>query len=189
MNTHIVKWKTEHDNFIRLLDVIDTQIARFHDGMRPDYELMLDVMHYMTHYPDRYHHPREDGAYAAVLDYAPQLRDTAAQLAEQHIRIARCGEQLVEDLGAIIDGAVMPRAKVEADAAAYTGLMREHMQQEQAQIYPAVEQHLTPADWLLIDARIYFIDDPIFGERVEARYRNLHREIAAQVGCGCTVTG
>ena len=166
MNPHIAKWKTEHDNFIHLLDVIDTQIARFHNGARPNYELMLDVMH-----------------------YTPQLRDTAAQLAEHHVRNARCGERLVEDLGAIIDGAVMPRAAVEADAAAYTGLLRAHMQQEQARIYPAVERHLMPADWLIIDARIHFVDDPVFGARVEGRYRKLHREIAAQVGCGCAVTG
>lgn len=187
MNQHITKWKAEHENFIRLLDVIDAQIARFHEGARPDYELIVDVMHYMTHYPDRYHHPREDCAYAAVLAYAPQLGETTAQLADQHLLIARCGERLVEDLQAIIDGAIMPRASVETDAAAYTRLMREHMQQEQAEIYPAVEQHLTPADWLIIDARIHFVDDPVFGERVEARYRNLHREIAAQVGCDCQV--
>ena len=185
MNSHIAKWKAEHENFIRLLSVIETQIARFHDGARPDYELILDVMHYMTHYPDRYHHPREDCAYAAVLDYAPQLRAATTQLADQHVRIARRGAQLAEDLQAIIDGALMPRAQVEADATAYTRLLRQHMQQEQAQIYPAVERHLTPADWLIIDARIYFVDDPVFGERVEARYRNLQREIAAHVGCNC----
>lgn len=187
MNPHIAKWTLEHDNFTRLLNVIDAQFARFHDGARPDYELILDVMHYMTHYPDRYHHPREDCAYAAVLDYAPHLRETTARLADQHVRIARCGDQLVEDLQAIIDGTIMPRANVEADATAYTRLLREHMHDELTQIYPAVAQHLTPADWLIIDARIYFVDDPMFGERVEARYRNLQREIAAQVGCDCQI--
>ena len=189
MDQHTREWRAEHANFVRLLDLIDAQVAVFHGGGRPDYELMLDVMHYMTRYPDRYHHLREDLAFEAVFERVPDLRALADELAAQHLRIARAGAKLVEDLGAIVDGAVLPRATVEADASAYTRFMRQHMQREEAAIFPALDRVLAPRDWLLIDARVHFVADPMFGEVVQDRYRTLHQRIASQVGCGCAEVG
>lgn len=189
MNEHVAKWKTEHANFARLLDLVDAQIAVFHRGERPDYELMLEVMHYMTRYPDRYHHPREDLAFETVVAKVPDLRPVADELSAQHVRIARCGAKLVGELGAIVDGAVLARTAVEADAGDYTRVMRRHMQHEEAEIFPAVDRLLKAEDWLLIDARIHFIADPIFSEAVQDRYLSLHRRIAQQVGCGFLEAG
>jgi hemerythrin-like domain-containing protein len=39
----------------------------FHHGEQPDCDLMLDIFYYMTHYPDRFHHPKEDFAFARVM--------------------------------------------------------------------------------------------------------------------------
>ncbi|HPR08291.1 MAG TPA: hemerythrin domain-containing protein [Denitromonas sp.] len=186
MNPHIAKWKAEHANFGRLLDLIDSQIAIFHDGERPDYELMLEVMHYMTTYPDLYHHRREDLAFEVVFARDPAHAAVADELAAQHVRIAHSGAKLVQDLGAIIDGVVLPRAAVEADAAEYSRFMRQHMQHEEADIFPAVERLLDAKDWLLIDSKIHFISDPIFGDAVAKRYTSLHQQIAKRAGCGCS---
>lgn len=186
MNPHIAKWKAEHVNFVRLLDLIDTQIALFHDGERPDYELMLDVMHYMTHYPDLYHHPREDLAFEAVFAREPAHRAIADELAAQHARIADAGTRLVRALGAIIDGVILPRATVEADAAEYSRFMRKHMQYEEAAIFPTADRVLDTKDWLMIDSKIHFITDPVFGDSVANRYMSLHRQIAQHAGCGCS---
>ena len=63
MNRHIRKWQAEHANYRRLLDLLRSETERFTAGGQPDYELMSDVVHYMTQYPDRFHHPREDVAF------------------------------------------------------------------------------------------------------------------------------
>ena len=58
----LAQWHTEHVNFAQLLDLLEAELDLFHGGDTPNYELMLDIMFYMTHYPDVLHHPREDAA-------------------------------------------------------------------------------------------------------------------------------
>ena len=59
MSDSIARWHAEHVNFAKLLDLLEGQLDLFHKGESPDYELMLDIMFYMTHYPDVLHHPKE----------------------------------------------------------------------------------------------------------------------------------
>jgi hemerythrin-like domain-containing protein len=185
MTDHIARWKAEHANFSRLLDLMDAQIALFHQGERPDYELMLDVMHYMTHYPDHYHHPHEDLACQVLLEREPAYREAVEDLAGQHARIAASGAKLVQDLNAIVNGALVARAAVETDSAAYTRTLRQHMQREHELIFPALEQVLEAADWTSLNTRIDLATDPIFGGSVDKRYTALQQRIAEQVGCEC----
>jgi hemerythrin-like domain-containing protein len=63
MTDTIAVWRAEHLNFAKLLDILEEQLQRFHTGDEPNYELMLDIMFYMTHYSDLLHHPREDLAF------------------------------------------------------------------------------------------------------------------------------
>ena len=64
MTNDIDKLQSEHTDFAKLLDLLEAQIGLFHRGEQPDYNLMLDIFYYMTHYPDRFHHPKEDLAFA-----------------------------------------------------------------------------------------------------------------------------
>jgi hypothetical protein len=41
MASQVGVWKREHRNFAKLLDLLDAQIRRFHDGETPDYQFML----------------------------------------------------------------------------------------------------------------------------------------------------
>jgi hemerythrin-like domain-containing protein len=186
MNDCIATWKAEHTNFSRLLDLMDAQIALFHGGEQPDYGLMLDVMHYMTHYPDRYHHPQEDLACQLLLERGQDYRDAVQDLAEQHRHIAESGARLVKDLNAVVDGAFLARATVEDDSAAYTRTLRQHMQCEEQTIFPALERLLEPDDWAELNAAPGRGADPMFGATLDRRYAALHARIAEQAGCGCT---
>jgi hypothetical protein len=47
----IALWHAEHVNFATLLDLLEAS-RPLQPGQAPDYELMLDIMFYMTHYPD-----------------------------------------------------------------------------------------------------------------------------------------
>jgi hemerythrin-like domain-containing protein len=186
MAGHILEWQAEHANYRRLLDLLDTQTGVFTCGDRPDYELMADVIHYMTQYPDHFHHPREDAAFARLRSHDPAAGAIVAELAGQHERIRRSGAMLAADLAGAADGAMMPRARIAADVRDYATLLRTHMEQEEREVFPRLAALLTTADWFLIDSAIHFRPDPLFGDRVQARFAALHRRIADRAGCGCT---
>jgi hemerythrin-like domain-containing protein len=71
----------EHANFDMLLELLEGQLDLFHDGKSPDYALMLDIMFYMTHYPDAFHHPREDLAFARIGEREPSTCPSSTSFA------------------------------------------------------------------------------------------------------------
>jgi uncharacterized protein YlaN (UPF0358 family) len=49
MHKTLALWRADHLNFAKLLQLVDVQLERFHAGVTPQYELMLETMYYMTH--------------------------------------------------------------------------------------------------------------------------------------------
>jgi hypothetical protein len=107
MSRPIALWHTEHVNFAALLDLLEGQLDIFQRGGPPDYELMLDIMFYMTHYPDVLHHPKEDLAFAKIRAREVSARPIVDNLAEQHARLKADGNALVLALDDIVNGSII----------------------------------------------------------------------------------
>ena len=45
-------------NVARLRSLMAKQLAALSRNEKPDFQIMADIMSYMTHYPDMFHHPR-----------------------------------------------------------------------------------------------------------------------------------
>ncbi|HVC11202.1 MAG TPA: hemerythrin domain-containing protein [Burkholderiales bacterium] len=185
MTAQINLWRGEHAGFRRLLDLFEAQIGLFHAGARPNYGLMLDIVSYLRHYPDRFHHPKENAAISRLLRRDPRGSVLLRRLTGDHEVIARSGKQLLEQLEAIAAGALMSREAVEASAATYAAYYRQHLAREERELFPRAERLLDEHDWAAVEAAVPAGRDPLFGERVEERYRELHRQIALEGGCGC----
>jgi hemerythrin-like domain-containing protein len=173
----IVLWHTEHVNFATLLDLLEAQLDHFHLGEAPDYEMMLDIMFYMTHYPDAFHHPREDLAFARISERERSTCPVIDELRVQHARLKVDGEALVRALDDIVNGGIRSREDVEVPGRAYVADFRSHMQKEDTAILPLAARLLRDRDWTAIDAAVRHIDDPLF-DRTEERYAALRRKIA-----------
>ena len=109
MKSTLSTWHADHVNFGRLLDCLEGQLELFHDGGSPHYELMLDIMYYMTHYSDALHHPKEDLAFARIKAREPQANALVEALDEQHEELRRMGSELVVRLSDVFNGAVTTR--------------------------------------------------------------------------------
>jgi hemerythrin-like domain-containing protein len=173
-------WHAEHRHFTRLLDLLEHQVAAFHDDNQPNFELMLDLVSYLRYFPDRYHHPREDVAFARLAVRDPALKPVIDRLLQEHRVIAAAGTELLKYLQQVVDDVVVERAKVEAAAATYLVYYRRHLALEERDMVPRAEQLLTPQDWEAVVAAVPHGPDPLFGEDFDARYRELRRQIALE---------
>jgi hemerythrin-like domain-containing protein len=173
-------WHAEHVNFSRLLTLLDNQLALFHGGRRPDYELMLNIMFYMTHYSDVLHHPKEDLVFAKIRERDQEVAGTVDELAKQHALLHKSGQDLVRHLEDIVNDSISSREALEEVARAYVSTLRNHMRIEESEILPLAHSLLTFQDWQAIHAAVAHIEDPLFGKHPEARYVALHRQIARQ---------
>jgi hemerythrin-like domain-containing protein len=181
MSKHVSDWQRQHASFGRLLDLLETQLGLFHDGERPDYDLMLDVMYYMSRYVDPFHHAKEDLAFKRLARQQPSAGAVADALQREHSQIAAAGAELVEELRAVVGGAMLSRRTVETQARAYVDCLRRHIRREEQELFPMLAQ-LRTEDWFLIDSISHFL---ACDERAMQGYRTLHRQIAAAAGCDC----
>ena len=180
MSESIAIWQAEHRHFARLLDLLERQVAAFHADNQPNFELMLDLVRYLRYFPDRYHHAREDVAFARMAERDRQLKPMVDQLLQEHRVIAAAGTELLKYLEQVVDDVVVERAKVEAAAATYLVYYRRHLAMEDRDMVPRAEQMLTEQDWKDVMAAVPPGADPLFGEDPDQRYRELRRQIALE---------
>jgi hypothetical protein len=111
-------------DFRQLLDLLEAQLARFHRAEAPDYDLISDILYYMIHYPDLFHHPRENVIFAHLMKRDLATAQAVEDLARQHRVIAASGKRLHESLASVAAGALISRQSVEAPGLLYVTYYR-----------------------------------------------------------------
>ena len=173
----VAVWHAEHMRFASLLDFIEQQMSAFHEGKDPDYQLIYDVVFYLQHYADHYHHPREDVAFARLVKRDPGLRLPINRLLQEHRVLETAGETLLKFVDDILEDRVIPRATVEAAAATYLVYYRHHLAVEESEVLPHASRTLKPDDWAAVAAAVPVAPDPLFGDDVGERYRELRKRM------------
>lgn len=182
MSASIAFWRAEHASFAHLLELLKKNLAAFHAGERPDYDLMLDILQYLRHFPDRYHHPREDVAFDCLVKRDPSLLALVDHLKEEHRLIAAAGDTLQQLLTEASQGAIVARENIEAAAQDYLVDYRRHIASEELTVMPRAQALLTDADWALVARAVPAVVDPLFGDNADEAYRELRRQIAIEAG-------
>ncbi len=170
----------DHVNVAHLLDFLEDELSTPDEGRMLRIQLMRDVMHYMTRYPDLFHHPKEDVVFRQLL-----LRDTAAtplieHLMLEHQVLAEKGDRLLATLDAAVAGSIFPRSVLQTLIEDYVVSLRNHMDKEENQIFPLALALLTDNDWEKIAASVASQSDPLFGKVVEDGFASLKREILVE---------
>ena len=176
-------WSRDHRNFSHLLDLLEVEIERFLEDQTPRYDFMLDILYYMTRYPDIFHHPKEDLVAARVKQLDPGAGEVVDGLMQQHMVLRDSGTKLIELLETIVDGGMLKRESVNAPARTYIAYFRSHMKQEETDILPLMRRLLNKDDWAAIEKAAPFREDPLFGNgMLEKRYEALHQHIVREAG-------
>ena len=178
MKGRVADWREEHLRFAKLLDMLESHLDSFHHAEQPNYQLMLEVMRYMSRYPDNCHHPREDLAFAKVAERRPNKRGDIEALHGEHEAIRKAGRKLVEMLEEVLDDAILARHEVEEPGREYIRHLRDHMRREEA-LFPAVAAVLRAEDWAAIDRELPRQADPLVAARGGERYAALRRVVSA----------
>lgn len=180
MTHQMDRWDKEHRTFSRLLDVFELQLTLLRGDGEPDYNLMLDIMEYLTSYSDRVHHPREDIIFAKVAEREPAVKQTVEELSKQHHEMAENGKALHARLQSILSGMIESRQAIESAGRGYVATFRRHMDKEYQDLFPTARQALNQEDWDRVEAEAGPIDaDPLSGERLDQQYAALRKAIAS----------
>ncbi len=176
----IQQLQKDHLSAARLLDLLEVQIGTLHDGETSDYHLMLDVMHYMTHYPDLFHHPKEDLVFKKLKQRDASARLIVDSLVEEHKALAEKGARFFGCLHTVVSELMVSRESLESQGRDYIAFLRSHMDKEEDEVFPLSEKVLREKDWAEIDTAMEAKEDPVFGKVVGEEYRALYDLLTQQ---------
>ena len=147
MHPYIVELRREHGEMARLMRTLWFKVRALQADREEDYELMERMLAFMTDFPDRYHHPRENLLFDAISQRTSEVDDVIANLRRQHEEIASHGKELLTLLGAAEAGEPTSKQEIVRECHEYIMAESRHMHEEEFAVFPLAESVLTPAEW------------------------------------------
>ncbi|MBP0618872.1 hemerythrin domain-containing protein [Cupriavidus consociatus] len=179
MANQLAVWHSDHINFAALLDLLEEQVNAFYRDEQPNYRLMAMIIDYLRSYGDCVHHPREDVAYALLVERSPDMDIVVSRLLQEHRVIAAVGEELLGRLREAESDVITSRTALEAAAAMYLAYYRNHLSTEEKQVMPRAAQRLTEEDWAEVSDTVPDGSDPLLGDDAQERFATLRKQIAS----------
>jgi len=174
----------DHRNMAMLLDLLDAEIDRLADSGEPDFDLVRDIMLYVTEYPDVVHHPKEDIVYRHLKSLRPEIHTELERVETDHQYIEEFGQKLRSSVEAISIGANINRDELIEKCHHYMEQLREHMYWEETELFSLADELQHFGDWSEVLLKNNEISDPLFGSRVERKYGRLLARIQQHVVWG-----
>ncbi len=172
---------SEHRYISSLLAYLEEHASRLQTGKVPDYNLLRDIIDYLTHYPDQYHHPREDMLFSQILDSDSQFQKKLDRLEREHQALHHYTDELFNSLTGIVAGRPVNRPELLQRISRYIEGYRQHMDYENREVFTQASGEISPAQLKELSKQTRFIDDPLFGREVQYQYRRLGRSMQARV--------
>jgi hemerythrin-like domain-containing protein len=169
----IKELQLDHANFLRLLGVLEKELAVFDAGDTPDYEIIGTVAQYFMEYSERFHHPLENAIYDRLAERDPDLAAKMGDLRREHEGISEGARQFLEATQAILKEAELPRSVFHDRVAAFIKTEREHIAMEEQSFLKAASKRLTSDDWQAVEKTREKAEDPVFGEEAQNDFRDL----------------
>jgi len=170
----------DHRNYSRLLALLKNDIDILQHSEDPDFIRLYDIMNYMTNFPDVSHHPIEEIIFAALEQKAPASTEQIKQQNSEHRQINKLGMSLKEKLQLVTSGSILSRDSIINAANDYYQLLTNHINIEEGQLFPIVENVFTTEDWALLDLQINDMEDPLFGDAVQEQFTDLYTRITVE---------
>jgi hemerythrin-like domain-containing protein len=168
----------EHLYMATLLKLADGQLESLLAGEDSvDSRVLYESLHYMTHYPDAFHHPREDMVYQRAGELDQSIADDVDTLQREHDYLAEMGAKALQKVASWQAGELAFKDAA-TPAREYIDAVYRHMNAEEKLIFPQIEKLLSDEDWRQLEQEDLLtpVADPVFGPKIGREYRNIARK-------------
>lgn len=180
----------EHDQLSAVIHGMQYFVRAIDNGEQaPDPRVFRAMLLYISEYPEKIHHPKEDQyLFARLRERTNQVDQTLDELESQHMQ----GESQLRALEH-----ALTHYELEGGAAfrsffdlveIYAKFYFNHMGLEEDVVVPAAVKFLTPDDWTMIDAQFAANTDPLAGGEYKQSFDKLFSIIVnitpAPIGLG-----
>lgn len=130
--------------------------------VRPNFAVFRAMIYYIDAFPERLHHPKEDGVlFPRVLARAPAVAALVRELRREHEKGAALIRELERALLAFEAAWPFGADRFGEAVQAYAQFHWDHMRKEEQALVPLAEAALTDEDWQVIADAFAGNEDPI----------------------------
>ena len=173
----LAELRQDHRNMAKLLTLLEQQAELVFDGGNSQVALMVDIMRYMTVYPDTVHHPNEDSLYAELRAARPDLAQGMARITDEHHKIGNQSIELREKLETMAAGSKVHRKELVADALRYIESLRTHMNWEESDLFRRLDKMVADGHESIDASTLVRREDPLYGAAVGEQFQSLHEAV------------
>jgi len=183
----------DHRNLWRIAATIDIVADEMESGSKVDPAFFTSIFDYIEHFMDACHHAKEDDyLFPALRARSEEAGAILDRLQAEH----RNGPEILKSLRQqLAETAAGKLGNTEFAAAlrTYTQSLKSHIRTEEKDAMPLAREVLTADDWADIDRAFLDSDDPMFGEKANAEFRELFHRVASlapeSIGLGAQSAG
>ncbi len=173
--------RTDHRNMVQLLDLLDAETVRLADCDEPDYDLVYDIMTYMSEYPDAVHHPKEDMIYRHLKSIHPDIDESLKHIEDDHKALGEASHEIRRDIDAIAADGVVSRESLAQSLQKYSEDLRKHMYWEEKELFELADALDDDENWTELLKAYDEASDPLFGNQTERRFQKLLNGIQRRI--------
>lgn len=182
MSNVIARLREDHRYMDRLLDILDREICILRNSGVSDLELVEDILAYNLAYPHLVHHPAEDTIFEKLRERGTITSQDLGDLPLEHRRLHQLTDRFAMAIRKVVLEQELPRDWLIEVATDYLTFARQHLQMEEAILFPLAESTLTAAEWAEVDQAIEGRSNAIDGTLVENRFLKLRQRILEWAG-------
>jgi hemerythrin-like domain-containing protein len=175
MSQLLEKLHRDHMNLARLLDLLSAELDALAAGHESNFDLKIEMLDYIEHYAEKVHHPTEDQINAVAFKKKSMKPHAAIyeRISREHTSLLGLANRFRSTLEGAMQGEVMLRDEVETQGREFVALQRQHIDLEEEEVFPLIDQAMTDKDWQKLEAEITHGDDPVFHRQDYNRFRSL----------------
>jgi len=165
--------RLDHANFMKLLAVLEQELAVFERGDHPDYEIVLKIADYFAEYGESFHHPLENKIFARLKERDAKAAEAVGDLDREHEATTREVAAFKEVAEAVLKEAELPREQFEQKVRRFIDKERAHIAMEEQVFFPKARAVLQPEDWDAVSSDFQMGKDPLFSSDKKVEFREL----------------
>ncbi|MHA7880503.1 MAG: hemerythrin domain-containing protein [Saccharospirillum sp.] len=177
MNKLYQQLRDDHKNLVKVLDVLEREIAlydtREESGTeKPDVLLILDIMDYIQHYPERFHHPLEEATFDYLTEHNLGDGEAIAAIRAEHKALEIGSSKVRTLIDSINLGEAVSLDTLHGALTQFHTEQLDHLRREEKTVFKDIH-NLDDAASDAILQRVEQRQDPLFTETVTQQFDEL----------------
>jgi hemerythrin-like domain-containing protein len=156
--------RQEHAALTAVLHGLEFVAGQLERGEKCNVKVLRAMVFYIDSFPDRFHHPKEDGHLFPAIQKRTGAADAViAKLEDEHHQGMLAIRVVAQRLLHYEEGGAEYELPLAQTLRGYVGAYRRHIRSEEEVLLPIAEQVLLPEDWKELDEVFSGHHDPLLG--------------------------